>query len=445
MKRIILTSIAILASIAAQAASITINGSRFEDIEPATNTGLKSVYVVEQLSLATIIYKADSDNVSIQRYSSLGGGFAEDVSNFSRDGRTYSFSAGNSDIGYIITDGSSQTCFWMVNYADYIFELNSIEIVSSDCDRVVLRPDVSAKSMNFYTINGRRVVIDREIKVKYYTLSFDETSMSYSQVPTEENIEYFDAEISVPAPLCDTDFEITPDRFGVKWGYGVEMLTDTYKATAVQAETSATQTIKENDNEQKVEAEMGGSAPCEVTFKAAITDAAIYHRWEISTYPEFDDIQLQFSDLEFTHTFTEAGMTYVRFVANNAEATCEFIGPTYTITIGDSRLECPNAFSPGTSEGVNDEWKVSYRSIVSFNCQIFNRWGQRMIELTDPSQGWDGRYNGKLVKSGTYFYVIQARGADNKKYDLSGHINVIGSRGAGSSSGDTGNEALPTE
>ena len=95
------------------------------------------------------------------------------------------------------------------------------------------------------------------------------------------------------------------------------------------------------------------------------------------------------------------------------------------ITIGESVLECPNAFSPQGSEGINDEWRVSYRSIVEFQCWIFNRWGVEICHLTDPSQGWDGKYKGKYVKSGVYFYVIEARGADGKEYKLSGDINIL--------------------
>ncbi|MDE6248419.1 MAG: gliding motility-associated C-terminal domain-containing protein, partial [Paramuribaculum sp.] len=97
----------------------------------------------------------------------------------------------------------------------------------------------------------------------------------------------------------------------------------------------------------------------------------------------------------------------------------------YTIQIGESRLECPNAFSPDASEGINDEWKVSYKSIVSFECHIFNRYGQLMKHFNDPSQGWDGKYNGKFVPAGVYYYVIKARGSDGKKYDLSGDINIV--------------------
>lgn len=90
-----------------------------------------------------------------------------------------------------------------------------------------------------------------------------------------------------------------------------------------------------------------------------------------------------------------------------------------------SELTCPNVFSPGVSIGVNDVWKVSYRSIVDFHCWIFNRWGNKIIEFTDPAEGWDGTYHGKLVSPGVYYYVIQARGSDGKNYKLSGDINII--------------------
>ena len=89
-------------------------------------------------------------------------------------------------------------------------------------------------------------------------------------------------------------------------------------------------------------------------------------------------------------------------------------------------LRCPNAFSPGATPGINDEWKVVYKSIVSFECYIFNRWGEKMCEFHDPSQGWDGKYGGKVVPAGVYYYVIKAVGSDGRKYNLSGDINILG-------------------
>ena len=134
---------------------------------------------------------------------------------------------------------------------------------------------------------------------------------------------------------------------------------------------------------------------------------------------------MRVNQLETQHVFREEGTQYIRFMCADASGKCESYGPTYTVNIGTSVLECPNAFSPGASEGVNDEWKVSYKSIIDFECHIFNRWGTKMCSFTDPSQGWDGKYNGKVVPAGVYFYVIKAKGADGKEYKLSGDINVI--------------------
>ena len=61
----------------------------------------------------------------------------------------------------------------------------------------------------------------------------------------------------------------------------------------------------------------------------------------------------------------------------------------------------------------------------------------RMCSLTDPSQGWDGKYNGKVVPAGTYYYVIKAKGADGKEYTKSGDINIINYSG-GSATGSGG-------
>lgn len=136
-------------------------------------------------------------------------------------------------------------------------------------------------------------------------------------------------------------------------------------------------------------------------------------------------MDLRVSELDFTHTFNDEGVTYVRFYCANSDASCDYYGETYEISIGASSLKCPNAFSPFNEDGVNDVWKVSYSSIVSFECHIFNRAGHLMASFSDPSGGWDGKYKGKFVPAGVYYYVIKAKGADGRSYDLSGDINIV--------------------
>ena len=55
----------------------------------------------------------------------------------------------------------------------------------------------------------------------------------------------------------------------------------------------------------------------------------------------------------------------------------------------------------------------------------FDRYGNKMIEFDDPSKGWDGKYKGKYVKPGVYYYVIEAKGADGKEYKKKGDINIL--------------------
>ena len=150
-----------------------------------------------------------------------------------------------------------------------------------------------------------------------------------------------------------------------------------------------------------------------------------FKQWQVSDNADFNYILMDFAQDEVEYTFEEAGTTYWRFYYANSDGSCEDYSETYTVNIGESGLVCPNIFSPGTTPEVNDIWKVSYKSIVDFHCWIYNRWGVLIKEFTDPSDGWDGTYRGKLVSAGVYFYVIRATGSDGKKYKLSGDINIL--------------------
>ena len=87
----------------------------------------------------------------------------------------------------------------------------------------------------------------------------------------------------------------------------------------------------------------------------------------------------------------------------------------------------PNTFTPN-DDGINDVWKVSYKSIVAFECWIFDKSGKEILHFNDPSEGWDGKINGRKAPSGVFYYVIKAEGAEGKKYNMSGDINIINSK-----------------
>lgn len=416
-------------------------GVRSVAVKAETSTGLETIYVVDNLSASRVIYTGSQGGSTPkwQQYSNLGGGYAEDVAFTSLGNGEFAVNAPSSDMGYIIEEDGSRHCYWVVDYSKHAFELQTVTAENrDDCSRVFLSATGNVGPITCYSINGRAFSLSREIEVRYSNLKYDEESHFWNRIEENHTIPYFDTSTNIEAPFCDTEFTVSGDRFLREWGREMTFETPTYRTIAVSAETTSEQVAHDYDNEQKDDASsLGGSAPAEITFSAYPTDAAVFKEWQISDTQDFDVITDRYSQDEFTYVFNDEGTFYVRYQCGDADGHCMFDSETYTVSIGASKLEIPNAFSPGNQDGINDIWKVSYTSLISFECHIFNRWGQKMIDLTHPSQGWDGRYKGKLVPNGVYFYVIKAVGADGRKYNESGDINIINSRVRSSGSGDS--------
>ena len=421
-----------LLSFASHAITINFNGGQYKvlqyDVSPSS--GLNKVYVAYDTSLINeMIISGLSGNVRISKYDNRGGAFAEDI-NFSYDGSNAIVDNPEGDRGYIIEDGSSIYYMWLVDYLPHKFNITSlIPSDTKDCNYTYLDAVGSGGAINFITINGRQEELSREIRLDYENLVWNESAEIYEKTQEIKILDHLSSIITVNPPLyCNSDFRITGDRFLEAWGIGLSLTSEMAVATGVDAHTSAVQTnINEEDASNVIRTEtsgMGGSAPVEVEFKAYITDAVIHNEWQIASDESFEYDVIKIYDQNFDYTFNDEGNYYIRYVGSNSDGSCEVTGDTYTVSVGASELKIPNAFTPN-GDGINDEWKVSYRSLLSFSCSIFDRYGTELFHFTDPTQGWDGKYKGKYVQPGVYFYVIEAVGADGKKYKKGGDINII--------------------
>ena len=404
----------------------------FEEV-PAKNTGLDMVYVLYDSQQNRMQYTAGSSNATVKwyKFGATGGAYAEEITSIERNGNVSVLKSVIPNSGYIIEENTNRKYVWVVNYADYRLRVNSIEAVNDgDCSSATLNVQGEGDAIVYYSINGARKVLDRKLKLIYNNLVWNETDLMWNSETQEEELQELKSTISLPAPYCNTTFTLTGDRFLEYWGEGISVTSDEYQTQAVTVTTRAEQEQKEADNQVGGgdETTLGGSAPAVITFSAYYTDAVATKEWQMSHDAEFEEIADRRNEDEITVTFEEAGTTFWRFVCSNATGECSAYSDVYQVNIGESMLKCPNAFSPGVTEGVNDEWKVSYKSIVKFKCWIFNTWGVQLCELNDPSQGWDGKYKGKIVKPGVYYYVIDAEGSEGKKYKLKGDINVVGLR-----------------
>ncbi|GGA79053.1 hypothetical protein GCM10008015_19720 [Flavobacterium palustre] len=72
-------------------------------------------------------------------------------------------------------------------------------------------------------------------------------------------------------------------------------------------------------------------------------------------------------------------------------------------------LGIPNYFTPN-QDGYNDSWNIKGVNAdfnVKTKVQIFDRYGKLMKEITPSGNGWDGSYQGILMPSSDYWYVIR--------------------------------------
>ncbi len=80
----------------------------------------------------------------------------------------------------------------------------------------------------------------------------------------------------------------------------------------------------------------------------------------------------------------------------------------------DCKLYVPNAFTANNDQ-LNDGFRAvpDCERLLSYNMQIFNRWGELLFETDQSDEAWDGTYNGVPVPQSVLLYVINYRGIVN--------------------------------
>jgi len=92
-----------------------------------------------------------------------------------------------------------------------------------------------------------------------------------------------------------------------------------------------------------------------------------------------------------------------------------------------SKMEVPNIFTPN-GDGSNDVFFLKSANLGEITALIMDRWGNKVYETssTTGNISWDGKnLNGKDCSSGVYFYVIKAKGTDDKAYEQKGNVSLF--------------------
>ncbi len=185
----------------------------------------------------------------------------------------------------------------------------------------------------------------------------------------------------------------------------------------------------DGEQQEATDAILDAQAPLEVTFRTNPTNLAegeaYDYEWRLTRSGEQSPFLTRHEE-NTTYEFRESGSFLVQlYVTPIGEQQAELVA-TITVSIANSLLEMPNAFSPN-GDGINDIYKAksNHRSIIEFHAYIFNRWGQKIYDWTDIDGGWDGTWHGKQVKDGTYYVLVKARGADGRNYNIKRDVNIL--------------------
>ena len=93
--------------------------------------------------------------------------------------------------------------------------------------------------------------------------------------------------------------------------------------------------------------------------------------------------------------------------------------PESSITI----LDYPKFFTPN-ADGFNDFWNIKCLENQTAIISIFNRHGKLLRQLKTTSPGWNGTYNGKLLPTNDYWFIVDYYDEQGNKKQFSSHFSL---------------------
>lgn len=123
------------------------------------------------------------------------------------------------------------------------------------------------------------------------------------------------------------------------------------------------------------------------------------------------------------HTYSEIGTyNFQLIVTNNFGCTDTTSGSV--IIDAYNALFIPNSFTPN-NDGLNDTFKPILPYYKTVTLQIFNRWGDLILNTNNIEQGWDGKIKGANAPNDIYVYKLFVEYLDDTTAKLNGHISLI--------------------
>ena len=415
-----------------------IGGSSHPSLLAENNVGGRiQVFLVYGMEGVQLHYTSSSTSHQWYRYQMRALEDSEPVAS-TQNGTSSTVMNPAEGYGYYVKESENigmNNFVWVIDYRRYEFFIREMHLSPNvdECVAVSFDGDADATDM-FYTLpSGAQAKLNRTFELSYETLRWHEDRKRFEPLSftktfnTHPFATTFPLHSDDPMLLADTEITLSGDLFARH--FGVEktfVLSYQAKAIQVYADTLIVSAGSSNTG--------GGAddelcAPVEVQFNAyANLPVASQFLWKIYNLEEPDKMLIQYNGQELLYTFTRAGSFIARLNVSDRTGACsneDDEDHEFRIDVTETEMMIPNAFSPGTTPGINDVFKVRYKSVIRFQGWIFNRWGTELFHWSDPAQGWDGKYRDAYVPAGAYYYLIEYTGTDGKNRVKTGDVNVF--------------------
>lgn len=84
----------------------------------------------------------------------------------------------------------------------------------------------------------------------------------------------------------------------------------------------------------------------------------------------------------------------------------------------------PNSFTPNR-DGKNETWRTFIRPSGEFNLVVVDRWGKQVFQSSDPTEEWDGTWEGQPLPAANYLYRVEFVNCQNQKEISNGLVTIV--------------------
>lgn len=157
------------------------------------------------------------------------------------------------------------------------------------------------------------------------------------------------------------------------------------------------------------------------TFRAWGTDFQVY-RWTFENGVEKYGPVVK-------HDLGSSGLHSVKLELEDSLCQRYFTRDTsFVVFDSNEELEMANIFTPN-GDGINDRFGVGPHIPASYfkeySLRIFNRWGKLVYTGSAPDEGWNGKFRGKALPEGVYYYLMSYSNDCEQSREYRGYVHLV--------------------